>query len=299
MIPLFDLHCDTLEEMFLGKYSFTSSPLHISLSKCNKYSPYIQIMAIWSDYRLSPKDAYKRYNDTISYAQRQGLSFLKDFKNLSEHSYILSVEGAEIIENDLQRLDRLKNDGVKVITLFWRDMNLLGGAWNTDIALSEFGIEFIKKCFELSIIPDISHASEQASHDIIKLAKSENKTIIASHSNSYSICRHKRNLNDDTFKDIIDLDGLVGISLSSQHLHLNGDAKICDILKHIYHYLSLGGINTICLGCDFDGVAALPDGIRDISDLSKLYRELEINFGSKIADKIFFHNAYNFFQINY
>ena len=87
MIPLFDLHCDTLEEMYLGNYSLSSSPLHISLDKCEELSPYIQVMAVWSDYRLTPAEAYDRYLNTIDYANRQGIKFIKEYKNfiLIEH----------------------------------------------------------------------------------------------------------------------------------------------------------------------------------------------------------------------
>ena len=299
MIPLFDLHCDTLEEMYLGNYSLSSSPLHISLDKCEELSPYIQVMAVWSDYRLTPAEAYNRYLNTIDYANRQGIKFIKEFKNLPKKCYILAIEDAKIIENDLERLNKLKEDGVKIITPFWKNTNQLGGAWNTNLPLNDFGIEFIKKCFELSIIPDISHASKESSKQIIEFAKSEKKTIIASHSNSYNVCNHKRNLYDSEFEQIVDLGGLVGISLASEHLCSGKQAEIKDVLNHIYKYLSLSGINNICLGCDFDGVSSLPKGISNISDLSILFEEIKLNFGIEAARKIFFENAYNFFSKNY
>ena len=299
MIPLFDLHCDTLGEMYNGNCSLDSSPLHISLDKCADYLPYFQVMAIWSDFRLTPKEAYKRYNEALTYAENQGISFIKDFKSITDRGFILAIEDAKIIEGDLERLVKFKNDGVKIITLFWKDTNLLGGAWNTDIPLSDFGIEFTKKCFELSIIPDISHASIKSTRDIIRIAKESGKTIIASHSNSYTVCNHKRNLTDHDFLEIKNLKGLVGISLACQHLGNDDQAHISDILKHIYHYLSLGGTDTVCLGCDFDGVSTLPHGIRNISDLKELYFEMQYNFGSDITEKIFYKNAFDFFKRNY
>ena len=301
MIPLFDLHCDTLGEMYDRNYSYDSSPLHISLDKCVDFSPYIQVMAIWSDFRLSPKEAYKRYREALNYAKNQGINFLKDFESesIARRGFILAVEGAEIAEGDLDRLRKFKNDGVKIITLFWKDTNLLGGAWNTDIPLSDFGIEFTRKCFELSIIPDVSHASAKATKDIIKLAIDNDKTIIASHSNSHTVCNHKRNLTDHDFLEIKNLKGLVGISLACQHLRNDDQAHISDILKHIHHYLSLGGTDTVCLGCDFDGVSTLPHGIRNISDLKELYFEMQYNFGSDITEKIFYKNAFDFFKRNY
>lgn len=298
MIPLFDLHCDTLEEMYLGGYKIDSSPLHISLDKCSVFSPYVQVMAIWSDSRLSQGEAYKRYNACIDYAKEQGINFIKDYKNVSDNTFILAIEGGKIVENDLNRLTKFKNDGVKIITLFWKDENQLGGAWNTDVSLSDFGKEFVKECFRLSIIPDVSHASVQSAKKIIQLAQAHNKTVIASHSNSYSVCNHKRNLKDDDFKSIVELNGLVGISLANEHLQSGKQADIISVLNHIYHYLSLDGIDTVCLGCDFDGISSLPLGINNISNLTKLYSEMNHCFGKDITDKVFFKNADEFFKRN-
>ena len=300
MIPLFDLHCDTLEEMYLGNYPIDSSPLHISLDKCKNFSPYIQVMAIWSDSRLTPKEAYLRYKCCVNYAKDQGITFVKDrFIVNSDKTFILAVEDGRIVENDLTRLTEFKDDGVKIITPFWKDTNQLGGAWNTNIGLSDLGIDFIKKCFELSIIPDVSHASVESTKEIIRLAMDYNKTIIASHSNSYTVCSHHRNLRDDDFVSIVKFEGLVGISLANEHLQSDKRSNIRSILSHVYHYLTLGGINTICLGCDFDGVSTLPLEIDNVSDLAKLHSEIKYNFGNEAADKIFFKNALEFFKRNY
>lgn len=299
MIPLFDLHCDTLLSLYKEKYTLDSSTLHISNHKTSNFSPYTQVMAIWSDCRLSSEDAYKQYKNVVEYAKELNINFARKFTDMLNGGKILAIEDGRIIENDISRLEEFKNDGVKIITLSWSGENQLCGSWDTKSSLTAFGSEFIKKCFELSIIPDISHASVEATRNAIELARKRNKTIIASHSNSYSVCKHNRNLRDDAFLAICELGGIVGISLAPQHLEINGKATIKSILNHIYHYLSLGGENTVCLGCDFDGVSSLPDGINNISDLTKLYSEIKAEFGTEIADKIFYHNAYNYFKNNF
>ena len=299
MIPLFDLHCDTLLSLYKENFTLDSSPLHISNPKTSNFSPYTQVMAIWSDCRLSSKDAYNQYKNVIEYAKRLNINFARKFSDILNGGKILAIEDGRIIENDISRLEEFKNDGVKIITLSWSGINQICGSWDTDASLSEFGKSFVEKCFELSIIPDISHTSVEATKNIIELARKHNKTIIASHSNSYSVCKHGRNLRDDDFKAICELGGIVGISLAPQHMEINGNATIECILKHIGHYLSLGGENSICLGCDFDGVSSLPYGISDISDLTKLYDAVKIEFGDRIAYKIFYRNAFEFFKNNF
>ena len=57
MIPLFDLHCDTFLELYKKGQKIEKNNLHISLDKVVSFAPYIQICAIWSDYRLSNDEA--------------------------------------------------------------------------------------------------------------------------------------------------------------------------------------------------------------------------------------------------
>ena len=285
MIPLFDLHCDTLLKLYNNNEDFKENQLHISLNKASIFSPYIQVLAIWSDNQLSNDEAFHTYKKVVKYAKE---------KNILNNSFILAVEDARILNGDITRLDTLFNDKVRVITLNWAGNSIIGGAWDTSFGLSSFGKEVVAKSIDLGIIPDISHSSIPASNEIIDICQSKNYVPIASHSNSYAICPHKRNLSDELFKEIVGMKGLVGISLASEHL-CSTHATIYDILKHIYHYLSLGGENVISLGCDFDGVNTLPQGIASIKDLDKLFFLTKSEFGQEIAYKFFYKNAFEFF----
>lgn len=298
MIPLFDLHCDTVGKMYKEGFQLSSSPLHISLDKCKDILPYAQVMAIWSDYRLTPDEAFEFYSSAVSYANMQGIQFTRDKSGFCERRYILAVEDAKILNNDISRLDTLYNDGVRVLTLCWRDESCIGGGWNTALPLTPFGRQVVLRCLELGIIPDISHSSLPIIKEVTSIAAECNKTVIASHSNSFSVCKHQRNLTDVDFISIKELEGIVGISLCPQHLAKNGSADITHIVRHIEHYLSLGGENTVCLGCDLDGIDSLPTGIKDISSMPFLYSELSSYFGQDITDKIFYHNAYRYFNKN-
>ena len=65
------------------------------------------------------------------------------------------------------------------------------------------------------------------------------------------------------------------------------------------HYLSLGGENTVCLGCDLDGVVPLPEGISSVSDLYKIADALaKRGHTDKLIEKIFYANAREFVARN-
>lgn len=291
MIPLFDLHCDTLYELYKHNESISDNDLHISLKKANNFSPYIQICAIWSDSSLSNEDAYQNYLKIIDFTR---LKFTAKARDLKQRSFILSVEDARILNGDLSRLDRLYNDGVRFLTFNWRGASVIGGGWDTEFPLTDFGKQALFRSLDLGIVPDISHSSNATCEEILDICEKHNSFAIASHSNSISVCNHKRNLSDVLFRRLVKQKSLVGISLAGEHLNNDKKATIDDILKHIYHYLSLGGEDTVCLGCDFDGVSSLPTGISSIKDLDKLYLKLDKSFGEEIAKKIFFKNAYKF-----
>ena len=166
------------------------------------------------------------------------------------------------------------------------------------MGLSAFGRLVAQRCFELGIIPDISHASEQTAEDMINIAIETGKPLIASHSNAFSVYSHSRNLRDKHFKAIRDMGGLVGFSLCRSHLADSDSVGIDDLMKHIEHYLSLGGENTLSLGCDLDGTD-LPDGFCDIRDVMKIADCMaQNNYSDELINKVFWKNAKIFIENN-
>ncbi len=285
-MKLFDLHCDTLYEMYKQDQGFDKNSLNISLEKAKCFSEYRQVLAVWSENSLSEEECfaqlleiYKIYKERIP----------KDFP------HILAVEGGCALGGKIENLKILYDMGVRFLTLVWAGECSLGGAHDTDIGLSDFGYEVLNGCFELGIIPDVSHASDRMFRQVYEEAKKRVKPFVATHSNSRSIHNHPRNLTDEMFCAIKECQGVVGVSLEPTHTY-NTEPTVMDICKHILHYISLGGEDTVCLGCDFDGVTRNINEIPDISRLSKLYDALKAE--GVDADKIFYNNANNFYIRN-
>ena len=126
------------------------------------------------------------------------------------------------------------------------------------------------------------------------MARHAGKRITATHSNSFSVHNHERNLTDREFSDIISLGGIAGISLAPEHLGC-GPVGIGDTVRHILHYISVGGISSVALGCDFDGIDSPPEGLGDISHLPRLYDALaHAGLSEDDADRVFWKNAFDF-----
>lgn len=304
-MKLLDLHCDTIYEMYKGKYTFKDNPLHISEKKARDFSPYIQACAVWSDSSLSDEEAWDTFFRVTNYFKEiTKYKFIKTTEDLektvcnAENGIILACEGARILNGDISRLDKLFDEGVRLLTLTWAGNDIIGGAHGTAFGLTDFGKDVVERCFELGIIPDISHASRKTAAEVFEIAKMHKKPPIATHSNSYTQHSHQRNLTDREFSYIISLGGIVGISLAPEHLSENG-ADISDVLRHIKHYINLGGISSVALGCDFDGISSTPEGLSDISCLDRLFDTLVRNgLSEDNAERVFFTNAYEFLKEN-
>lgn len=300
-MDIIDLHCDTLGRLESLGCELNDPRLHVTPEKAASFGRYIQIGAVWSDCALSDSEAWEHFGRVVDRynALDSAPPVLEPEEALNaKRAVILAVEGARLLCGDLSRLDHLYNCGVRILTLNWSGCDCIGGAWDTEEGLTLFGRDVVEHCFRLGIIPDVSHSSWAGISQALSLAKKHSKPVIASHSNCYAVCPHRRNLTDEQFRDIVSLGGIVGISLCPYHLSAEA-AGIDDVLRHITRYMELGGEHAVVLGCDFDGIERPPDGISDISDLLRLYDAICRELGESTAKRVFFENAYEFLKNNF
>lgn len=308
-MKLIDLHCDTAMKMYHLKTELISSDLHISLNKAQKYDNYAQFMAFFTPHQLNNEEGFYHFLENYGYFIAEISentdkidiiykgSQINSIWNEGKCAALLSIEDARILNGNIERLDYLYKKGVRSAVLMWSGETCIGGSYNTTSGLTDFGRDVTRRCFELGIIPDISHASVQTSDEVIEIANEYQKPIIASHSNSYTVYSHDRNCRDKHFEAIRDLGGIVGISLCCTHIAYN-NPTVDDIIRHIDHYLSLGGENNITLGCDLDG-AKLPTDFSDITSIDKIASRMsDLRYSDHIIEKIFWRNAKTFIENN-
>ncbi len=308
-LSLIDTHCDTITRIFKESEGFWNNSAHISLEKANSFKNYAQFFAVFTSPRMSDDEGFEFFLSVSDYFNAQieknqdkiakinsGADLISAFEQ-NKIGAILAIEDARILGGKLERLDEMKKRGVKYLTLMWGGKTCIGSSHNTEGGLTDFGREAVKRCFELSIIPDISHSNEQTTSEIIELGHIYSKPVIASHSNSYKLYPHTRNLRENHLKDIIALGGLVGVSLCPPHLCEN-DATIFDVIAHIDSYMSLGAEDILGLGCDLDGTD-LPEGFSGIESLYSIANELSRQgYSDGQIEKIFYKNHLNFIQKN-
>ncbi len=291
-MKLFDLHSDTLYEAYHRKLSPVTEPCLQAPLGISPFSETRRVSAIWCDKALDDEASWQAYLAILHYTETAlSQSSLPDGISL-----IYAVEDARLLARKLNRLETLAQNGTRVLTLTWQGLSSVGGAWDTGDGLTDFGKAIVQASGELGILLDISHASEKTAREVLSLSERCDTDVIATHSNSFSVLKHKRNLSDYLFDALCERKALVGISMVSYHLAENGNATLDTLLSHIGHFLSRkNGDKTLAIGSDFDGTTTLPESISSLSDLPKLYTAIGKVFGNTLAERIFFENAENYF----
>lgn len=206
---------------------------------------------------------------------------------------ILSVEGCEVINCDLDILEEVYKMGIRSIQPTWNNINPLSGtnAAGADTGLTDYGRVYVKRAIELGMMIDASHISDKGFYDLYELCGEAGIPLITSHSNSRALCPHPRNLTDDMFKKLIEINGVTGINIYGKFLTVSGDCDVNNVVAHIEHFLNLGGEENVCMGNDWDGCNITPRDMTSVSDVPKLYEALEKRGCSdEMLTKLFYGN---------
>lgn len=298
-IRYFDCHADTLSMCTYFKRPFRENDGHVDLARGAKFAHYAQFFSVFADGKGSSKagDWYDKImaNMKKEFADNADLVSLcvtageaKEAEKAGKVAAFIDVEGCELLDCSIEKLESAYQDGVRLVGLTWNHDNDLSGscATGTNKGLSEAGRAFFKRAQELGVIMDMSHASREAFWDCAELAK---KPIIASHSDSSVVFDHARGLDDEQFKFLIKCGGVAGINLYDAFI--GGDADMPQLIKHIEHFLSLGGEKTVAIGADWDGMERAACDMKGIQDTPMLYEELlRLGYSEEVVRGIFYDN---------
>lgn len=300
-LSLFDLHCDTAGEMLKTGQELEQNELAVSLRKASVYQHYVQVMAHWTPYGMQDEDAWeyclrmlKNLKDDPAITAKKAVIQTVCPKQVDSPTLFLAVEDARILANQLERVNLLFENGIRILTPLWKGESCIGGSHDTDKGLTDFGRAALERAVSLGMILDISHASAASAEDIFTISKKHCRPVIASHSNAYEICPVSRNLRKDQIQAIVASDGLIGINLYKNFLKPDGNATAEDALAHIDYFLEQGAKEHLALGCDMDGCDLPPD----IPDVSSLHRLAELmlahGYSECLIRAIFYGNALRF-----
>lgn len=307
--PVFDLHCDTalalLGETVNEAGSLRKNELHLDLERAKQYPGFCQCFACFTTpfmeewYKKSPTVIFERELVTV---QRE-LSENADLMELAysaadieanrakgKMSAILTIEGPAGFGFDPELLENLHQIGFRISTLGWNEQNVLAGSHRTGGGLTDLGRAYVKEAQRVGMAIDVSHISDEAFWDILKVTE---KPIVATHSSSRAVWDSSRNLTDDMFRAIMETGGVAGVNFYEGFVGAEGKADIDTLCDHIFHFLELDTEGRhIALGGDLDGCDPLVAGFEGVQGYGRLAKRLEERgLNEKLIMNIFWNNA--------
>lgn len=274
----FDLHCDTASEIYKRKTDFFDGGLAVNF-KNPTFTKWCQTFAFFI--KDDEQEPFLKYKNMLSYFHEK----IKGEKYRLR--YILAVEGGAVLEEDVERIYILKEDKIKFLSLAWNGETALAGGAYSEKGVTDLGKGAIALMNDLKIACDVSHLNEKSFYKAVELSHFP----LATHSNCYNLCPHKRNLKDEQIKAIADKGGIMGLCFYPHFL--KGDA-LNGLYQNIFYLLDKGYEDIIAIGSDFDG-GKMDKNLDNIKKVPILYRFLEGKGLSKsILLKIFYENAEKF-----
>ena len=293
-MPYFDTHCDTILKVGVDG-SLERNAFDVDLQRLSQYETAAQVFAVFNEGNL-PRGDMLQYLHTIHIqAGRCSFAcFAEGYRDLAGNtgmvSCMSSIEGlGNSPDFSLDDIDAFYEAGARVMSLTWNQDNLLcGGIANNQSGLTALGQEALARINQKKIVIDVSHCSEAGFWDIME---GSSLPVVATHSNARAVAGHPRNLTDDQFRAIVQCGGVAGLNLCPLFLNGGITADVDDMLRHIDHFLSLGGENAVGIGADFDGIDDYPRDVTDCGKLDLLFGAMRRHgYGEALVQKIAYGN---------
>jgi len=160
----------------------------------------------------------------------------------------LGMEGADFLDNDIDRLQSVYDDGLRMITLVHYHNNTLGDITTGTLGkrgLTEFGREVVSGMNDLGIVIDVAHASQQTAFDALEAST---RPVVLSHTHINSPAySHPRFVSGELAGAVAASGGYVGAWPAG--LGIDTLAGFVDRIEELVEVL---GEDHVALGSDMD-----------------------------------------------
>jgi membrane dipeptidase len=162
---------------------------------------------------------------------------------------IYYTQNATPIEDDLTRVETLRDMGVRIVQLTYNTRNLVGDGCleRTNAGLSQFGVELVQALNDAQLLVDVSHCGSATTMDAITMSK---KPIAITHSSCQAVFDHPRSKSDEALRAMADRGGVVGIFQINPYLGPRERNTLEDFLRHVDHAVKVAGIDHVGIGSD-------------------------------------------------
>lgn len=267
-MKVIDLHCDALTKLarFENANFRNDSRIYSNYERLKGGNVKVQVFAIFIHPRIPKEQKFQEVMRQIQAFHKfvlsePGMVHIKDWNQIDELEdgqigAVLSLEGCDAIDDDIEKLKVILDAGVKIVGLTWNYENKVGYGASEDSTkgIKPFGKKVIELLNERDIIIDVAHLNERGFYDLIPLAKK----VIASHCNSRTLCDHPRNLTDEQVKMLVEKGGRIHVVFYPPLIEKEKETTTIEkLVEHIKYLSHLVGTENVGFGSDFDGMDPL------------------------------------------
>jgi membrane dipeptidase len=166
-------------------------------------------------------------------------------------AWIASLEGAAMIENELDRIEILYGFGVRAMGITYSESNALGSGLKEprDGGLTRFGRRAVERMNQVGMLIDCAHCGDRTTLDVIAASK---KPIVLSHIGARALWNSNRLAPDDVLKACADKGGVIGIE-AAPHTTITRNRTthtLDSVMEHFEYVADLVGIDHVAFGPD-------------------------------------------------
>ena len=166
-------------------------------------------------------------------------------------AWIASMEGAAMIENELDRIDLLYGFGVRALGIAYSEANALGSGLKEprDGGLTVFGRRAVERMNKVGMLIDCSHCGDQTTLDTIEWSETP---IVLSHIGARALWDSNRLAPDEVLTACAAKGGVIGIE-AAPHTTISTERprhSLESFMEHFEYVRSLVGIDHVGFGPD-------------------------------------------------
>jgi membrane dipeptidase len=185
-------------------------------------------------------------------------------------AFVVSIEGAAMIENEVDRIDVLYGMGMRSLGICYSEGNALGAGLKepAHYGLTAFGRRAVERMNRLGIAIDVSHANDQTSLDTIEASE---HPVFITHAGARALWDTPRLKPDEIIRACAEKGGVIGIE-AAPHTTItrnNLTHSIESYMEHFEYCVDLVGIDHVAFGPDalFGDHVGLHNALREALSL--------------------------------
>ncbi|MDA9659382.1 dipeptidase [Alphaproteobacteria bacterium] len=196
-------------------------------------------------------EKWKKYFRDCSSLIFQGFNSqdIEKAKKENKTAIFFGLQNCSPIEDNIEYVERLKNQGVLFMQLTYNNQSLLatGCYEKRDTGITRMGREVIKEMNRVKMIIDMSHSAELSTLEAIEVSE---KPIVISHANPLFWHEGLRSKSDNVLKALNDSGGMIGFSLYPHHLKDSSECTLTSFCEMIAETTKRISIKQIGIGSD-------------------------------------------------